>query len=360
VSPALTRDEQLVQVFHAFARNATGDLHLHDVLRNLCAAAATLLDVDGAGVVHHADDRMRFLHASSPHVHAAERLQDEITQGPCHEAAATGEAVAETDLAARPDRWPRFAEHAVTLGLRAVVSLPLQARGRVWGALDLYRSTPGPFPRRDMETAQILADVAVGYVVMAHDRDTARIAHDHAAHTATHDPLTGLPNRALLRDRLDHALAAWRRRPEHLAVLFIDLDGFKTVNDTYGHLAGDQLLVDVTLRLTSVLRSEDTLARFGGDEFVILCEDLPAETELRDEAIQAILDRIDAVLGQPTPTGRPPANVTASIGVALADEHTNTPDSLLAAADAAMYRSKPAATGPNQPPRSARPAVDSR
>jgi diguanylate cyclase (GGDEF)-like protein len=342
VTAALSREEQLIQVFHEFAHHATGDLHLQDVLRNLCSAAARLLDVEGVGVVHHAGDRMRFVDASSPRVHAAERVQDEMVDGPCHDAAATGQVVAESDLAVRRDRWPDFTEHAVQLGLRAVVSLPLRARGQVWGALDLYRSVPGPFPQADMDIARMLADVAVGYVVMAHDRDVARIARDHAAHTATHDALTGLPNRALLHDRLDHALAAWRRRPEHLAVLFVDLDGFKTVNDTHGHLVGDRVLIDVAHRLSSVLRTGDTLARFGGDEFVILCEGLPSEKESMDHAVHAVLDRIHAVLDEPVHVGETTVHVAASVGVAVADEHADTADGLLAGADADMYRSKSA------------------
>jgi diguanylate cyclase (GGDEF)-like protein len=344
VTEAPPREEQLVQVFHEFARHATGDLQLHDVLRNLCTAAGRLLEVDGAGVVHRDGDRMRFVDASSVRVDAAERKQDEVVDGPCHDAGATGETVTEHDLSLRRDRWPRFTEHAVELGLRSVVSLPLQARGQVWGALDLYRSAPGPFPQGDMEVARLLADVAVGYVVMAYDRDAARIARDHAAHTATHDSLTGLPNRALLHDRLDHALAAWRRRPEHLAVLFVDLDGFKEVNDTYGHLVGDRVLVNVAHRLGSVLRAGDTLARFGGDEFVILCEGLPAGRASTEDAVRAVVDRIRAVLVEPARVEGATVPVAATVGVALADEHADTADSLLATADARMYRSKPAPT----------------
>lgn len=133
----------------------------------------------------------------------------------------------------------------------------------------------------------MLADVACGYVVMAHDRQQAQDAQEQAAHAATHDVLTGLPNRALLYDRLNHAVAATARNGQGVAVVFLDLDGFKAVNDTHGHHAGDELLRQVATRLAGAVRKGDTLARWGGDEFVVVCESLhrahPGDRPLKTE-----------------------------------------------------------------------------
>ncbi|HEX8204876.1 MAG TPA: diguanylate cyclase response regulator [Solirubrobacteraceae bacterium] len=144
------------------------------------------------------------------------------------------------------------------------------------------------------------------------------------AQKALHDPLTGLPNRALLSDRLRLALSRLRRTQTCLAVLFLDLDGFKAINDTFGHAAGDQFLVEVADRLRGVLRGGDTAARLGGDEFVVLCEDVAGIEEARGIAARVV----DEVPG------------AVSVGVAIASDGTEEPDALVRAADAAMYVAK--------------------
>ncbi|MCW2968748.1 MAG: diguanylate cyclase [Solirubrobacteraceae bacterium] len=155
------------------------------------------------------------------------------------------------------------------------------------------------------------------------------------AHQALHDALTGLPNRGLFLDRLAQALARIGRHSSALAVLFCDLDRFKVVNDSLGHGAGDMLLVDVARRLEDVLRAGDTAARFGGDEFVILCEDITGA----HQAI-AIAERVSAVLEAPFVLGDDEAFVRTSIGIAMASGQQARPEALLRDADAAMYRAK--------------------
>jgi diguanylate cyclase (GGDEF)-like protein/PAS domain S-box-containing protein len=160
-------------------------------------------------------------------------------------------------------------------------------------------------------------------------------------HRASHDPLTGLPNRTLLLDRLDHALARARRSKRTLALMFLDLDDFKLINDTRGHEVGDQLLVALTPRLTSALRPGDTIARFGGDEFVVLCEDLSDDSH----AIR-IATRIADAVGDPVLIGGHEHVVTVSSGVVLVgDPDTATTSSVLRDADAAMYRAKAGGKG---------------
>ena len=155
------------------------------------------------------------------------------------------------------------------------------------------------------------------------------------AHQALHDALTGLPNRGLLLDRLAQALQRLGRHSSALAVLFCDLDRFKVVNDSLGHGAGDMLLVDVARRLEDALRAGDTAARFGGDEFVILCEDISGA----HQAI-AIAERVSASLAAPFVLGDDQAYVRTSIGIAMATDHHARPEALLRDADAAMYRAK--------------------
>lgn len=155
------------------------------------------------------------------------------------------------------------------------------------------------------------------------------------AERALHDPLTGLPNRALLRDRLRHALGRLSRRESRAAVMFIDLDKFKVVNDRHGHEAGDTLLLTTAGRLRRVVRPGDTVARLGGDEFAVLCEDLEDE-----RAAAVIAGRICRSVGEPVQLPAGTVLSTASVGVALTAAKIESSDMLLANADTAMYRAK--------------------
>ena len=161
---------------------------------------------------------------------------------------------------------------------------------------------------------------------------------DELRHQALHDPLTGLPNRALILDRLEQMLSRGRREHLPVAALFLDLDAFKDINDTLGHAVGDELLVAVGARMTSVLRQGDTVGRLGGDEFVVL-----AEGASLDKGSMAVADRILDVLSASfdVPGSEVPLSVTASIGIAEGDRPS--PGRLLQDADIALYQAK--ATG---------------
>lgn len=161
-------------------------------------------------------------------------------------------------------------------------------------------------------------------------------AVDRLEHNALHDSLTGLPNRVLLLDRLHHCMQRMQRHPEErFAVLFIDLDRFKVVNDSLGHFVGDRLLVEVAERLSSLLRGGETLARFGGDEFAVLVEDIE-----NDSTPIRVAERIQTALRQPAVIDGHNIVTMASIGIAISDSHYGSPDEMLRDADVAMYAAK--------------------
>jgi diguanylate cyclase (GGDEF)-like protein/PAS domain S-box-containing protein len=177
-------------------------------------------------------------------------------------------------------------------------------------------------------------DAAVGGVVVNYrDITTRKALEDELRHQAFHDSLTGLANRALFVDRLDHALSLTRRSRRALAVLFVDLDDFKTINDSLGHGEGDAILVSVSERLRGALRSADTIARMGGDEFAVLVEDSPA-------APGDVADRLLAVLQAPFTHGGKELFVHASVGVAVLTSRQQTAEELLRNADVSMYMAK--------------------
>ncbi|MGI8791589.1 MAG: diguanylate cyclase domain-containing protein [Acidimicrobiales bacterium] len=170
--------------------------------------------------------------------------------------------------------------------------------------------------------------------IVARDITDERERHDELTRLALHDPLTSLPNRRMFFECLDLAVARASRTSSSCAVLFIDLDGFKAVNDTLGHASGDALLFTVAGRLAASVRESDVLSRFGGDEFAALCEGLTAAHA--EEVAVRLLERASAPVN--TPTGR--AEVTASVGLAFAPSGNTRPEALVRAADEAMYEAK--------------------
>jgi diguanylate cyclase (GGDEF)-like protein/PAS domain S-box-containing protein len=203
--------------------------------------------------------------------------------------------------------------------------LPMRAAdGRV---LEVWQTIAG---ERD-DRGQLHQLAAVGRDVTERRRMEAELAHQ-----ATHDSLTGLPNRALLLDHLELALARSHRDHTMVALLFLDLDRFKQVNDSLGHRVGDELLVEVAARISDVLRPADTVARLGGDEFLVLCEDVDDE----HHAV-AIAQRITAAISaKPITVEGTELLASASIGIALSTGDDAHPEALLRDADAAMYRAK--------------------
>lgn len=208
------------------------------------------------------------------------------------------------------------------------------------GAVTRLRRDGTQFPAH--VTLSLLRDEAgglIGRVLCVQDITAQRKLEEELRQAALYDPLTRLPNRRLLRDRVEHALVLRERRHTGVAALFVDLDGFKRVNDTFGHDVGDEVLVEVAHRLVGRVRQCDTVARYGGDEYVMLLEELVN----REQAV-TIGQRVLAGFTDPVQTMVGNLPVSASIGIHFAtddDDH----DGLLRAADGAMYDAKRSGPG---------------
>jgi len=209
------------------------------------------------------------------------------------------------------------------------LAVPLMTEHRTTGALVL-KSMPGEacYTERDMALLQFVStQVATAIERMQLLAQLKRMGQ--------FDELTGLPNRALLRDRIDTALSAARREHGHVGLLYLDLVRFKEVNDTLGHATGDRLLQEIAQRLKRCMRDADTVARVGGDEFVVLLPDIP-----QPEDALVVARKIRGALGQPVSLAGRRLTVLPSIGIAVYPDHGDNPSALLEAADRAMYCAK--------------------
>lgn len=199
------------------------------------------------------------------------------------------------------------------------------------------RHRDGSAHQFEILSTNLFDDEHVGGVVLnARDVSERRRFEAQLAHQAFHDPVTGLPNRALFVDRVRHRLARRRRQDGGLAVVFLDLDDFKTINDSLGHAAGDEVLITVAKRLATTIRASDTAARFGGDEFAVLLEDVETVQEAADTA-----ERIMEALRQPLALAGKELTIHCSMGISVPDgESAADADELIRDADAAMYIAK--------------------
>ena len=328
-------EDTLSSVLSDLARTLITDFPIQGILDHLVERIVDVLAVSAAGVTLISPGvAPHYVAASNADALDYERLQTDLGQGPCLAAYETGEAVSVPDMR-HDDRFPEFAPAAIKAGMRAVFAFPLRHGAGRLGALDLYRDTPGPLDPRDMAAAQTLADVAAAYLLNAQARQDALDISDRFRVNALHDTLTGLPNRLLLQQRLEHAAQRAYRSHSQAAVLFADLDRFKWVNDTYGHQVGDELLIAVARRLSAVVRPGDTLARVSGDEFVILCEDLAHVSDVINLA-----RRVDEAFASPFDLAGTRVAITVSVGIAYSGPGESVTDQLITHADLAMYQAK--------------------
>lgn len=274
-----------------------------------------------------------------------EKYMDNITitwddtllgQGPTGTAIRTGMTVVNHNCLTNPKMAP-WRDVAIEQGYQASIALPLVADERVLGVLNIYSEASNAFIEEEVSLLEELAnDLAYGIYVLR-----MRIAQEEAEKRieflAYHDPLTQLPNRLLLKDRFEQARALAHRKQTMAAVLYLDLDNFKHVNDSLGHVIGDELLIHTVVRMQQCIRATDTICRQGGDEFIILLADQPDLT-----TIDAIAQQLIDAFSNPVEVNEYKLNISFSIGISLFPNDSKSLDELLKQADIALYQAKDA------------------
>jgi diguanylate cyclase (GGDEF)-like protein len=328
-------ERRLSEALSNFARAVATDGSIHQIAGDLVAHLSHLLAVAGVGLtMRDPSTSVVVTFASDDGARRFEELQHERSDGPGWHAAQTGRSVVVADLHA-DRRFAAFAAAALPDGPACVVSFPLGHDGDLLGSVSLYGDVIGELDPIGVTIARTFVDVAASYLRLAARRDEALSTAETLKELSLRDPLTGLANRQLLEDRIRHAAEHSRRNQMSAAVLFVDLDQFKHVNDAYGHAVGDALMTAVAQRLSASLRASDTLARVSGDEFVFLCEDLTS----RDD-VDVIARRVADAFCDPFEALGREVSMTASIGAAFATTGDEISPDLVALADTAMYEAK--------------------
>jgi diguanylate cyclase (GGDEF)-like protein len=260
--------------------------------------------------------------------------EGERSRGPTGTAIRTGEVQICQDLL-NDARLTPWRQGILERGFRSSAALPLKDARGTFGALSIYAAEPDAFIREEVELLQELAnDLAYGIRTLR-TRAEHKAAEDKLAFLAHHDPLTKLPNRLLLRDRFEQAVASMRRKGGHAAMLFIDLDSFKEINDSLGHEVGDELLKQVAERLQSCVRPTDTVSREGGDEFVVLLTGL---TE--PDAVLRVARQILASMERPFEIAGSSLHTTLSVGISVFPQDGTDFETLRRNSDAALFVAK--------------------
>jgi diguanylate cyclase (GGDEF)-like protein/PAS domain S-box-containing protein len=288
-SRILDREQQQAMLAE-LGRIAVGDIATEPLFRRVVEAVAQTARVESCAVLEHAGAQLLYVHAS---------LGNDVAAG--------------TTLSA----WPADIDH---------VTFPITEGARDWGVLAVRASeTLGDDDRHFLQT---VANLVASVLERRRVEGTVR-------HQALHDSLTGLPNRALFSDRVEHAIAVARREGTLVGLLLLDLNGFKSINDTLGHPIGDEVLTAIAQRLDASVRESDTVARLGGDEFAVLAHDLRSV-----EDASRLAAKIGRHLDEPLVVRDMRLNIGASIGIALFPTHADDGTTLLQRADVAMYEAK--------------------
>ena len=313
------------------ARKAVNSvLDLEKVLDVILHSALELLGGEKASIMLLEGDELQAISVAGNDAALGARVK--VGEGVAGKVAQTGEPVL---ISGRADRGHFKNLRARPSNAESAVSVPMLDREELIGVLNVSTNGDRTFTEYDLRAVSVFAEDAATAITKARLYEAARNEADHFGHLAFHDPLTNLANRAYLADQTNQAIARADRRGGAVALLFVDLDNFKHVNDTLGHHSGDELLVMVADRIGSCLRRGDTGARFGGDEFAILVDDA-------DDPATAVkvAERLLESLRTSFRLGIREMSVEASIGIAWSGQHGTTFEELLRHADMAMYEAK--------------------
>jgi diguanylate cyclase (GGDEF)-like protein/PAS domain S-box-containing protein len=346
------RNTTYLTVLHETAIAAMGRLDEVDLLQTVVARAAALAGTpDGYAYIKGPDDVLEVKAGCGLYVDWV-GFTLKSGEGLAGRVLATGEPLLIEDYDAWADRAETFPRGL----LGPVVGVPLYAGDVAIGAIGMSHPPGGPTFSEDdvalLSKFARIASVALDNARLYRAGQDELVQRQRAEQTlqflAFHDALTGLPNRTMFEELLDLALARGRRRRQAVAVVYMDLDNFKLINDSLGHAAGDELLKETAARLRSVVRETDVVARPGGDEFLVLISDLEPGPEAEGrtiETVNVVTRRIEEALRAPFISGDTEIYTTASIGISLFPFHAEDGPTLLRYADAAMYASKRATPG---------------
>tara|TARA_R110002126_G_scaffold43475_16_gene124581 strand:+ start:4905 stop:6614 length:1710 start_codon:yes stop_codon:yes gene_type:complete len=293
------------------------------------------------------EKKQHLLHGAAPSLpdfynQAVDGLAIGIGQGSCGTSAFTGERVIVEDINSHP-YWQAYLELTQAAKLAACWSQPIKnADGKVLGTFGIYHSEPC------LPTTEQLEKIA-NYSHLAELAISRSLSSEKIHRLAFYDELTGLPNRRLLEERLQHAMLSSKRSKVYCVMMFIDLDNFKPVNDLYGHKAGDIVLQEVGKRICNVVREADTIARFGGDEFIVLLSDIGKNKAQCHRRAEQVATKIAVTICEPlaiSTDNQFSHNCSCSIGLVMFSGDQLSTDSVLRQADAAMYLAK--SRGKNQ------------
>ncbi|MGE5235329.1 MAG: putative bifunctional diguanylate cyclase/phosphodiesterase [Acidobacteriota bacterium] len=338
LTAALTNRVHELGTILAAAKAMNLVLDLQEVLDTIVTSALELLDGHDGSIMLARGDELRTVAASG--ASQARGATTRVGQGVAGRVATSREPLLITGILTGAAKSSPYEPAEGAVRPVSSMSVPLTHRDELLGVLNINARPDRVYNEYDLRALGLFGEHAAGAIANAQLHEEQKLLASQSLYQAMHDTLTNLPNRGLFLDRVEHSLSRRRAGGHLIALLFLDLDDFKIVNDSFGHAAGDEVLVAFSQRLRGALRTGDTVARFGGDEFAVLVEDVGSLADARLAA-----ERVAAALQDPFPVAGQQVRIQASIGVAVESIAGNTAEDLVRNADTAEHAAKEAGKG---------------